>query len=46
MMHLISEYAKLEEENIQEINRKIKEPISCETLFKEFVEKLSGINKL
>ena len=40
MTHLISEYAELEEEDIQEIKRKIKEPISGETLFEEFVEKI------
>ena len=45
MTHLIYEYAELEEEDIQEIDRKIKEPISGETLFKYFVEKLSGIKK-
>ena len=39
LTHLISEYAELEEEDIQEIDRKIKEPISGETLFEEFVEK-------
>ena len=46
MKHLISEYAELEEEDIQEIDRKTKEPISGETLFGDFVEKLSGIKKL
>ena len=40
MTHLISEYAKLEEEDIQEIDRKIKEPISGETLFKELFEQI------
>ena len=40
MTHLISEYAELEEEDIQEIDRKIKEPISGETPFKEFVEQI------
>ena len=40
MTHLISEYAKLEEEDIQEIERKIKEPISRENLFEQFVEKI------
>ena len=40
LTHLISEYAELEEEDIQEIDRKIKEPISSETLFEEFVEKI------
>ena len=38
--HLITEYAELEEEDIQEIDRKIKEPISGETLFEEFVEQI------
>ena len=40
MTHLISEYVELEEEDIQEIERNIKEPISRETLFEEFVEKI------
>ena len=40
LTHLISEYAELEEEAIQEIDRKIKETISGETLFKEFVEQI------
>ena len=43
--HLIYEYAELEEEYIQEIDWKIKEPISGKNLFEEFVEKLSGIKK-
>ena len=39
LTHIISEYAKLEgEEDIQEFDRKIKEPISGETLFEEFVK--------
>ena len=38
LTHLISEYAELEEEDIQEIDRKTKEPISGEILFEEFVE--------
>ena len=45
LTHLISEYAEPEEEDIQEINRKMKEPISGETMFKEFVKKLSRIRK-
>ena len=45
LTHLISEYAEPEEEDIQEINRKMKEPISGETRFKEFVKKLSRIRK-
>ena len=40
MTHLISEYAELEEEYIQEIDRKIKEPISGGNLFEEFVEQI------
>ena len=40
MTHLISEYAELEKYNIQEIDRKIKEPISRETLFEDFVEQI------
>ena len=40
MTHLISEYAELEEEDIQEIDRNIKEPISGKTLFEEFVEQI------
>ena len=40
LTHLISEYAELEEEDIQEIERKVKEPISSKTLFEEFVEKI------
>ena len=45
LTHLISKYAEPEEEDIQEIDQIIKEPISCETLFEEFVEKLSGVKK-
>ena len=37
LTHLISEYAELEEKDIQEIDREIKEPISGETLFEYFV---------
>ena len=40
LTHLIPEYAELKEEDIQEIDRKIKEPISGETLFEEFVEQI------
>ena len=42
---LITEYAELEEEDIQEIDRKMKEPISGRTLFKESSNKLIGIKK-
>ena len=40
MTHLISEYVELEEEDIQEIDRKIKEPISGKTLFEDFVKQI------
>ena len=40
LIHLITEYVELEEEDVQEIYRKIKEPISGETLFEEFVEQI------
>ena len=40
LTHIISEYAELEEEDIQEIDQKIKETISVETLFEEFVEQI------
>ena len=36
LTHLITEYAELEEEDVQDIDWKMKEPISGETLFKEF----------
>ena len=37
---LITKYTELEEEDVQDIDRKMKEPISVKTLFKEFVEKI------
>ena len=40
MTHFISEYAELKEEDVQEIDRKIEEPISSEILFEEFVEQI------
>ena len=40
LTHLITEYAELEEEDVQDIDRKMKEPISGETLFEEFVKKI------
>ena len=40
LTHQISKYTELKEEDIQEIDRKIKEPISGETLFEEFVEQI------
>ena len=45
LTQLITEYAELEEEDIKEIDRMIKEPISGKTIFEEFVEKLDGIKK-
>ena len=44
LTHLITEYAELEEEDVQDIDWKMKESISGETLFEEFVEKI-GWNK-
>ena len=40
LTHLISEYVELEEEDIQEIDWKIKEPISGKTLFEDFLEQI------
>ena len=40
LTHLITKYAELEEEYVQDIDRKMKEPISGENLFEEFVEKI------
>ena len=37
LTHLISEYSELEEEDVQDINQKMKEHISGKTLFEEFV---------
>ena len=37
LTHLITEYAELEEEDVQDMNRKMKEHISGETLFEDFV---------
>ena len=39
LTHLITKYAELEEEDVEDINQKMNEPISVETLFKEFVKK-------
>ena len=38
--NLIAEYAELEEEDVQDINWKMKELISGETLFEDFVEQI------
>ena len=38
--HLITKHAELEEEYVQDIDRKMKEAISGETLFEEFIEKI------
>ena len=40
LTHLITEYAEIEEEDVQDIDWKMKEPISGETLFEEFVEQI------
>ena len=38
LTHLITEYDELEEEDVQDIDHKMKEPISSKTLFEEFVK--------
>ena len=40
LAHLITKYAELEEEDVQEIDRKMKEPISGKTVFEDFVEQV------
>ena len=40
LTHLITEYAELEKEDVQDIDQKMKEPISGETLFEEFVKQI------
>ena len=40
LTHLITEYAELVEEDVQDINRNMKEPISGETVFEDFVEQI------
>ena len=37
---LVTEYAELEEEDVQDIYWKMKEPISGETLLEEFVDQI------
>ena len=38
LTHLITEYTELEDDDIQEIDQKMKEPISGETIFEDFVK--------
>ena len=40
LTHLITEYAELEDEDIQDIDRKMKEAISGGTLFEDFFDKI------
>ena len=40
LTHLITDYAELEDDNIREIDRKMKEPISGEIIFEDFIEKI------
>ena len=40
LTHLITEYDELEEEDVQDIDRKMKEPISVKTLFEYYVEQV------
>ena len=39
LTHLITEYAELKKEDVQDIDWKMKEHISVETLFEDFVKK-------
>ena len=40
LTHLVTEYVELEDEDVQDIDQKIKEPISGETLFEELFEQI------
>ena len=40
LTHLRMEYAELEDDDIQAIDQKMKEPISGETIFEEFIEQI------
>ena len=40
LTHLITDYVELEDDDIQEMDRKMKEPISSETIFEQFIEKI------
>ena len=40
LTHLITEYAELEDDDIQEIDRRMKEPISGKIIFEEFIKKI------
>ena len=40
LTHLITKYAELEDDDIKEIDRRMKGPISGETIFEEFMEKI------
>ena len=45
LTHLITEYDDLEEEDVQDIDLKMKEPISGKTLFKKFVKQIEWNQK-
>ena len=38
LTHLITEYADLEDDDIQEIDQKMKDPISGKTIFEKFIK--------
>ena len=44
--HFLTKYAKLEEEDVKDIDQKMKEPISSENLFGEFVKKIEWIQEV
>ena len=40
LTHLFTEYAELEQGDVQDINRKTKEPISGGTIFEKFIDNI------
>ena len=40
LTHLITEYVELEDDDIQDIDQRMKEPISGENIFEEFIKKI------
>ena len=40
LTHLITDYVELEDDDIQEIDWKMKGPISGKTIFEEFIEQI------
>ena len=40
LTHLITEYAELDDDTVQETDKNMKTPINCDTLHEEFVEQI------